>query len=196
MKSDKLIIYIMIKPIIYILLKILYRPKYIDTHLIPQNGPIIVCGNHVHAFDPLLAIASNKRTLHFLAKKELFKFGFGLILRSIGTIPVDRSKKDNNATDYAQKYLKDGKALAIFPESTRNKTNELLLPFKYGSVSLAKKTGALIVPYAIVNKYKLFRKSVTVIYDEPIDITNMDMNEANEYLKKSIKNILESNGSI
>ena len=27
-----------------------YRPKFENKHLVPKDGPIILCGNHVHLF--------------------------------------------------------------------------------------------------------------------------------------------------
>lgn len=54
-------------------------------------------------------------------------------------IPVNRKEKDPTATLKAINVLNNGGAIGIFPEGTRNKTNELLLPFKFGAVSLAQK---------------------------------------------------------
>ena len=33
-----------------------YRPKFENKHLVPKDGPIIWCGNHVHLFDQCLQI--------------------------------------------------------------------------------------------------------------------------------------------
>ena len=193
MKKPRL--YLIIMPIIKFIVNVLNRPQYINTENIPVDGPIILCGNHVHAFDPLLAAFSTKRVVYFLAKKELFRYPIlSTVLRSFGTIPVNRQEKDKNTTDTAQEYLNQGKALVILPEGTRNRTNELLLPFKYGSVSLAKKTGALIIPFAIVGKYKLFRRSVKIVFGDPIDISNIDLEEANQFLMDSVKELIESYG--
>ena len=35
-----------------------YRPKFENKHLVPKDGPIILCGNHVHLFDQCLPILS------------------------------------------------------------------------------------------------------------------------------------------
>jgi len=194
MKDKKPRLYLILKPIIRLLMSALYRPRYFNIEKIPTDGPIILCGNHIHAFDPLLAALSTKRVVYFLAKKELFKWPLGSILKSVGTIPVNRQEKDPNTTNTAEEYLNQGKVLVIMPEGTRNRTDELLLPFKFGSVSLAKKTGALIVPFAIVNQFKLFRKSVKIVFGTPIDISDMELTIANEVLMKSVRELLESYG--
>lgn len=56
----------------------------------------------------------------FLIKKELFFFPLGWILKSMGGIPVDRSK-NNNLTDQIAKLFSENDELAIIftPEGTR-----------------------------------------------------------------------------
>ena len=88
------------------------------------------------------------------------------------------------------KSLKNGEALGIFPEGTRNKGTEELLKFRHGAVAIAKKTGTPILPFAIKNKYKIFRKSVVLEFGKPIDVSNMETDEANEYLKNEVLNLL------
>ena len=58
------------------------------------NDAIILAGTHTSIFDCLMIIASTKRPVHFLAKKELFTGVKALLFKNMGLIPVDRSKKD------------------------------------------------------------------------------------------------------
>ena len=51
---------------------IYYRPKFRNKNVIPERGPIILCGNHIHLYDQCLPILSTKRMLHYMAKKEYF----------------------------------------------------------------------------------------------------------------------------
>ena len=46
-------------------------------------------------------------------------------------------------------HIKNGISMCIFPEGTRNKTDDLMLPFWEGSFKMAEKTGCAIVPMAI-----------------------------------------------
>ena len=41
--------------------KLYYRPTIINKEVIPKDGPIIVCGNHVHLYDQCLPILSTKK---------------------------------------------------------------------------------------------------------------------------------------
>ena len=51
--------------------KILYRPTIINKEKIPTKKAFIFAGNHKNALDPALVALSTKRTVRFLAKKEL-----------------------------------------------------------------------------------------------------------------------------
>lgn len=190
MKKEKNYIYNFLKPIYTILLKILFKPKVIGKENIPKEGALIFAGNHKHAVDPTMVMMSTKRVVHFMAKEELFKGLHGLVFEKMGLIKVRRGKSNPGAVIEAEKLLENGETIGIFPEGTRNKSNQELLKFRKGTVRIAKKTGALIVPFAIKNKYKIFRKSVALEFGKPIDVSNMDIEEANRYLKDEVLNLL------
>ena len=122
------------------LLKILYNPTTKGTKNIPEKGPIIIVGNHKHAFDPIMVMSNTNRTIHYMAKESLFKGIHGKILESIGTIKIHRNKSNPIAIKEAEEILKQGGAVGIFPEGTRNRTNQELLKFRHGAVEIAKKT--------------------------------------------------------
>ena len=46
------------------------------------------------------------------------------------------------------------------------------------------------MPFAIKNEYKLFRKSVVLEFGKPINVREMELEEANEYLKNEVLNLL------
>ena len=161
--KDKMYFYRFLKPILAPIFKWYYHPTIIGKENIPKDGPIIIVANHKHLYDQCLAIISTKRPIHYMAKKEYFDGKMAWFFKLAGCISVDRSKKDEHATEQALEVLKQGLALGLFPEGTRNKTKELLLPFKYGAVSMAEKTNALIVPFAITGDYKFRSKNLTEI---------------------------------
>lgn len=138
------IFYQVLRPISNIIIDIVYKPKIYNRQLIPKKDAIIFAGNHLTDMDQIVVIRATKRTVRFLTKKELYHGLLGLVLKLYDTIPVDRNNKDNNrAMEISEKALQNGDAINIFPEGTKNKTNDILLPFKYGAVSLAKKTRML-----------------------------------------------------
>ena len=190
MKKYEKLLYKICKCIYKVLLKILYRPKVYGKENIPKEGSLILAGDHIMAVDPTLVMSSTNRIVHYMAKEELFKGFHGWLFKKIGLIKIDREKSNVAAILKAEEILKEGGTIGIFPEGTRNKTSNELLKFKLGTVKMAKETGAKIQPFAIRGQYKLLKKSVELEFGKPIDITNMETNEANDYLKNEILKLL------
>ncbi len=184
--------YRLLKPILGWIFKFYYHPKIIGKENIPKEGPIIIAGNHKHLYDQCLAILATKRPIHYMAKKEYFEGKMAWFFKFVGCIPVNRSKKDPNATKQALKVLNQGYALGIFPEGTRNKTKKTLLPFKYGAVSLANKTGSTIVPFGITGKYCFRSKDLTIRFGKPYQIKK-DLETENQKLFHEIENLIQKN---
>lgn len=177
--------------------KIVFRPKYYGVDNIPSEGAVILAGNHTNNLDAAMMIGAPKRIVHMMAKKELFSSKISnYFFRSMGCISVNRSIHDENAKSEAIDVLKNNEVLGIFPEGTVNKTlykdnEQLLLPFKYGAVSFAKKTNAYIVPFAINGKYKIFSKDLKITFGKPYKVTG-DLESENEKLMNIVsKMILE-----
>ena len=190
MKKEKNFMYRFLKPIYTVLLKILFRPQIIGKENIPKDGALIFAGNHKHAVDPTMVMMSTNRVVHYMAKEELFKGIHGWLFNKIGLIKVYRGKSNPQAVIEAEKILKNGGTVGIFPEGTRNRSKEELLKFRHGTVAIAQKTNTLILPFAIKGKYKLFRKGVILEFGKTIDVLKMDLEEANEYLRNEVLNLL------
>ena len=108
-----------------------------------------------------------------------------------GCISVDRSINDDNAKNLALSVLEDGGAIGLFPEGTRNKTDQFLLPFKFGAVSMAKKTDAYLVPVGISGDYKFRSKNLKFYIGKPFKVGDMTLEEANEKLAKEIGDLMK-----
>ena len=143
-----------------------------------------------------MMVGSPNRVVHMIAKKELFNTKIkNWFFRSMACIPVDRSIHDEECKSEAIEYLEKGEAIGLFPEGTVNKTKgtnheEYLLPFKFGAVSFAKKTGAYLVPFAINGKYKLFRKSIKITYGKPYKVTG-DLEKENQILRDKVYKLMK-----
>ena len=172
------------------LFKILYKPQVIGKENIPKDGALIFAGNHKHAFDPLMVIMSTNRIVHYMAKNELFKGPVGVIFDKIGLIRIYPNKSNQMAVIDAENVLNNGGTIGIFPEGTRNRTEKELLNFKKGTVRMAKATNTKILPFAIRKDYKLFRKSVVIEFGNVIDVSQMEIEEANSYLKGEVLKLL------
>lgn len=189
MKENKFL-YQFLKLIYSTLLKTLYRPKVYGLENIPEDGPVIFVGNHRHAFDPIVVMTYTKRLVHYMAKESVFKGFHGYLFKQIGLIKVSREKSNPLAVIEAEKVLNGGGTVGIFPEGTRNKTAQELLKFRKGATVIAKKTNSKIVPFAIRGQYKVFKKGLNIEFGKPIDISNMEIEEANEYVRDEVLNLL------
>ncbi len=171
-----------------------YRPTIINKEVIPKDGPIMICADHIHLFDQCGIIISTKRTIHYMAKIEYWRsWKTRWFFNAAGCIPVNREIHDENAKNAALDVLNNGGAIGIFPEGTRNKTKEFLLPFKFGAVSMAKKTDATIIPVGITGTYKFRTKDLVVRFGEPFKVGDMSLEEANTKLRDSVEKLMRKN---
>ena len=168
MKEEHVKAYRFLKPILGGLYKLWYNPQIIGKENIPKEGPTLFCGNHIHVMDQCSVMVSTKRMIHYMAKKEYFDGKFAWFFKAVGCISVNRSIKDTEAKEHAIKLLENGYAVGIFPEGTRNRTKEPLLPFKYGAVSMASKTDAYIVPFGTTGEYKFRSKNLVIKIGKPL----------------------------
>jgi len=190
MKKDSYL-YKVLRPIFTFIFKIYYNPTIINKEYIPKDGSAVIAGNHKHALDPILVDVCTKRVVHTLAKKELHDGAFGWFFRAIGTIPVDlHAQKNREALVSAIQCLNDGALINVSPEAKRNYTNEILLPFKFGAVVMAQRTDSKIVPYSITGDYKFRSKNLKIMFGEPIDVSKLTAEDANELLFETVKELI------
>lgn len=182
MKESKF--YKVLRPFVKVFTYIFLRPVYKGIDNIPKEVSFILAGNHTSILDPLVLISATKRNIHFLAKDELWKGPKKIFFSNLGLIPVNRREKDKFALKEAEKYLKAGMVIGIFPEGTTEKGRGLL-PFKIGAVKMAYDTNTNIVPFVIKGSYNLFKR-LEVIFGKPIEINNSDLKLENDNLRNLI----------
>lgn len=191
--QKRYICYRVFKAILAPIFKLWYNPKIINKKALQTEGPIIIAGNHKHLYDQCLTIISTKKIINYMAKKEYFDGKMAWFFKSVGCIPVNRQIKDNDAKSAAIEVLNNGGAIGIFPEGTRNKTNEFLLPFKFGTVSMAQKTNATIIPFGLTGDYKFRSKNLTARFGTPFKVNDLTLEEANNKLYNEVKHLMEAN---
>jgi len=110
--------------------------------------------NHRSIIDPPIvevALGDTEIFGPWISKKELYNsFFFGLFVRNAGSILLDRDKSQMSGF-FAEikKAVKRGESIFIFPEGTRNKTEESLTTFKEGARIIALKNKLPILPLYI-----------------------------------------------
>ncbi len=115
------------KSLLVVFFRCRFRTRVTFLQKVPFKGPYIITPNHESSFDPPLAGAFLLTPLRFMAKKELFKnIAFGLLLRAVGSMPLERRGFDAITIRKVMSHLKRGASMVIFPEGTRSKNDEML----------------------------------------------------------------------
>lgn len=181
-------LYRFLRPILTILIKIIFHPKVIGKENIPKEGRAVLAGNHTNILDPVFILSLTKRTVHFLAKIELINSPLGIGYKHMGIVPVNRQIKDKTVMPAAIDCLNNNLLIGVFPEGTVNKTKEPTIKFKTGAVRMANETNSNIVPFAITGKYTPFGK-LTISFGKPYKVSD-DVTRENEKLRSIINEMI------
>ena len=128
---------------------------------LPTESRFLMVGNHRSIFDPLIVIDKLRRYhIAFISKPSNLRAPvIGRIAYGAGFLAIDR-ENDRNALKTiltAADYLKRGVCnMAIYPEGTRSKTEEML-PFHSGSLKIAQKAKVPIVVTAVHGTEQIYR---------------------------------------
>ncbi len=127
----------------------------VDTpEKIPENGQYLLISNHRSIIDPpIIEMALEHTDIYglWVSKKELYHSPFfGMFVRHGGSVLLDR-EQDQMGGFFAdvKAGVQAGSSIFIFPEGTRNKSDEPLGTFKGGSRILAMKNRLPILPVYI-----------------------------------------------
>jgi 1-acyl-sn-glycerol-3-phosphate acyltransferase len=152
-----------LRSIVTFLIKAFTRTRFVGLEHVPAKGALIVATNHMHYMDiPLLFINPAREDLTALVTTKYQHHWFiRWFCDTAGGIWINRDIADFNAMQAATKVLKEQRALGISPEGTRSHTAQLLQA-KPGTVLLALKVGAPIIPVAITGTEKAFRRIFTL----------------------------------
>lgn len=152
---------------------------------VPKDTAVLYVSNHLSYFDILLTYVRVPRLTGYISKKEVEKVPFLRVwMRYLHCLFLDRDniKEGLKTILAAVELVKSGISVTIFPEGTRNKNHDGLLPFHDGSFKIAEKGGVPVVPITIVNSSAIFEdhmpiiKKATVIieYGKPVYLSDLD----------------------
>ena len=148
----------------------------------------IICPNHTSKFDIILLFAIFPKTFVFIGKKGVTKFSFFEWFYNKTMITFDR---DNVASAFrayrkADKLLKSGTSIVIFPEGKVPKAEIRLGEFKLGAFKLAIHNQVPIIPITFVDNKRKYPEDklelklgfLRVFIHNPIHTNNMGMKNA------------------
>ena len=151
--------------------------------------------NHQSYFDIPLIFGHLPTMPGFVAKIEVKKVPLlNFWTMAIGSVFIDR-KSTRAAIESIRRgveYIQEGHPLVIFPEGTRSR-GIAMNSFKTGSLKLALRSKAVIVPLTVQNTFKAFEESgrvggadITLTVHPPVRTENMEEEE-----KKRLTSVLE-----
>jgi 1-acyl-sn-glycerol-3-phosphate acyltransferase len=157
----------------------LTRARGYGLERIPTTGGCVVAINHLMWIDVPIVGALSKRNLNFVAKSELMGIPVaGRYIRWHGVVAVRRGESDRDAVRLMRQAARDGRALALFVEGTRQLSGE---PGKAhpGAAMVALQEGVPVVPVAIYGtqfwRHRKFR-ACSIAVGEPIRFDDLPKN--------------------
>ena len=185
--------------------KVIVRLAGIELTVIGEENvpdePVLFIGNHRSYFDIVITYARCKNLTGYIAKKEMLSIPLlRTWMKRLYCLFLDRENPKEGLKTILTgiDYLKAGTSIVIFPEGTRNKSIDGVLPFHAGSFKLAEKSGCRIIPMvqnntaaALEDHLPFFKKTHTVLeFGKPIDVASMDR-EQKKTLAKDVQDLIE-----
>ncbi len=141
-------------------------PRVVEWHLHGREqtemaGPCLLAFNHISHFDPMVLSGAIRRKVEWMTSAEFYACPLmAACWRAIGSIPIDRSRRDAAGTKQALRRLQDGAAVGVFPEAGIRTGSASVLegaPLRSGATRLAALARAPIVPGVILGSDRLYR---------------------------------------
>lgn len=182
------------------------RVKYIGREQFAKNENYIIVCNHKSMMDVPVTSPGIPGANKTIAKIEMSRIPlFGIIYKR-GSILLDRKNESSRKESYNQMkwVLETGMHMCIYPEGTRNKTDQPLKSFHDGAFRLAKETGKKIIPAVLTgtqdilpaNKgFYFWPGKITMKFLDPINPDSFENHtELKEYVYGVMENTLRDKG--
>src|SRR5581483_3445454 len=132
----------------------------------------VLCVNHQSHMDIPIMLVALPIQFRFAAKKELFRIPFlGWHLRRSGHVSIDREnpRAAIRSLSQAAKAIDKGTPIVIFPEGGTS-VDGAIHPFKGGGFMLATRSGAQVVPIAIVGSRAVLKPRTYHVKGGPVEV--------------------------
>ncbi len=146
--------------IAWIATRCVYRFKVTGEQNIPTTGAAILACNHVSFIDAVLLLAASPRPIYFVMDQRIFRIPvLGALFRLAKAIPIAPRAEDPKtyeaALAAAQKVLREGDLLAIFPEGGLT-ADGTLQAFQGGIMKILERAPVPVIPMALTNLWGSF----------------------------------------
>ena len=131
---------------------------------IPHEKGLCFVSNHQSAIDILIVLSVLPVTVGYIAKKQLLYYPFlNLWIVALRSAFIDRGNVKNalRSIEKGIEFIKKGNSMIIFPEGTRSKS-DTMGTFKNGSIKLATRAEATIVPLSISGSWHAWEEDLRI----------------------------------
>lgn len=179
-------LYSILKPLLKFATRLYFvEVSSVDQDKVPKTGPVILAANHPSSIlDSVILATELTRTVHYLAKSELFKSrALAALYRSVGAIPIERGQQpEQHEQTFKHLYelFERGRCVGIFPEG-RNSPTMQVAKLRTGTARIAFgaeernqwQLGLTIVPVGLnFESRELFLSAVQLRYGDPIRVAD------------------------
>lgn len=157
-KHGRQIPYQIVRFLIWLVAKLLWRISFEGLHHIPKTGPFVLAPVHRSFIDFGLVSAVTRRRMGYMGKESLWKSKLlGSFISMLGAYPVNRGAPDREALRRTLNLLETGEPLVLFPEGTR-RSGPVIEHLHEGAAFVAARAGVPLVPVGIGGSEKALPK--------------------------------------
>lgn len=172
---------------------------------LPKDGPVLIVCNHLCIADPPMVAASLPLKCKIMAKEELWHNRWSRYwVSNFGAFPVRRGSIDTEAIRSAERALKEGFSVIMFPEGKRSE-HASMEPALPGAALIASRVKVPILPVSITGSENLARlvscffrhPKITITIGRPFElpphksrITREQRREMADFIMRKIAEIL------
>lgn len=186
------------------------RLTVIGEENIPKDEAVLYVPNHQSYYDIILTYARCPGLTGYVAKNSMIRIPvFSSWMKRLYCLFLNREdlKEGLKTILVGIDQMKQGISMCIFPEGTRNKNYQEMMPFKEGSLKMAEKSGCPIIPVAITNSAEIFENHLPRIkpchvilqYGKPIrtqELTKEQRKFLGAYTRDQIQAMLNTHGEL
>ncbi len=175
------------------------KVEILNPDNIDLNKPMVIMSTHRSHLDIPAMMGTLEPRLYFVAKASLRKLPiFGFSLERLGMVFIDRSNSDSARDSIARagEQVREGKAVVMFPEGSRQSKAGVLQPLKKGGFHLALQAREIIMPIAVLGTEKALSRNSRCIHSASVKVVigrpvNVNADSTVEGLLEETKDELE-----
>lgn len=141
------------------IVSVLYRMKVYGKENVPKTGPVLIVSNHQSFFDTMFCQTWIWRPFYFIPRATLLENKFwGPLIGSFCVIPIKQGQADISAMKTIIEFLKQGKAICLFPEGKRTEDGRIS-EIKPGFSLMSRRSGAPVLPMVIDGMFEAWPRT-------------------------------------